>query len=392
MTGSPGQDVRQRPSLTQMFTSFLALGATAFGGPAMVLHIRRMAVEEKRWLDDRSFNDGVAFCQAIPGATSMQVSAYVGLRARGIGGAAVCFVGFGLPAFILMMILSALYARMHAVPRVILAFSGLQAIIVAIVGAATVSFGRTTLRDRWHVLLAILAACLYGLKIHPVLAIVATAVLGLLVIKEWPHPGGRPAAPGKIHYPKSVVLLFLVTAAIFVVLFLAQRRLFDLAVLMFRIDLVAFGGGFAALPIMFHAIVEVRSWMDSATFLNGIALGQLTPGPIVITAGFVGYLLHGPVGGIVATYSVFLPSFLTLIVLVPYLDRLRGSPYFQRATSGVLCSFVGLLLTVTIILTTQVPWDFRRALLAAASFVALLLGVRIPWVVLAGIVLSLIVL
>jgi chromate transporter len=135
---------------------------------------------------------------------------------------------------------------------------------------------------------------------------------------------------------------------------------------------------------MFHEIVEVRSWMDGPTFLNGIALGQFTPGPIVITATFVGYLLKGPLGGLIATIAMFLPSFLILIGIAPWFDRLRQSPYFMRAIGGILCSFVGLLLTVTVNFALNVRWGFLHILLAAAAFVALLLNVDILWVVLLG--------
>ena len=128
--------------LLGLFTSFLELGMTAFGGPAMIAYIRQMAVEKRSWLRADSFDDGVALCQAIPGATAMQTAAYVGLRVRGVAGAAVSFVGFGLPAFALMMVLSALYARTQDLPAVVSAFSGLRAIIVALVANATVSFGR----------------------------------------------------------------------------------------------------------------------------------------------------------------------------------------------------------------------------------------------------------
>jgi chromate transporter len=104
------------PSLEELFLSFLRLGLTAFGGPSMVAYIRQMAVDKRRWLDADAFDGGVALCQAIPGATAMQTAAYVGLRARAVAGAAASFVGFGLPAFGLMLALSALYARTHAVP------------------------------------------------------------------------------------------------------------------------------------------------------------------------------------------------------------------------------------------------------------------------------------
>jgi chromate transporter len=124
--------------------------------------------------------------------------------------------------------------------------------------------------------------------------------------------------------------------------------------------------------------------MDSQTFLNGIALGQITPGPIVITATFVGYILYGLVGAVVATLSVFLPSFLIVNGITPYFDRLRRSIYFSRAIDAILCSFVGLLLAVTFRFASNISWDVPRVLLAIAAFLALLLKVEIIWIVLVG--------
>jgi chromate transporter len=133
------------PAIQELFRSFLRLGLTAFGGPAMIAYIRRMAVEKKHWLDPETFKAGVALCQVIPGATAMQAAAYVGLKARGAMGAAAAFVGFGLPAFLFMMVLSFLYSRFHDLPAAISLFAGLQAIIVGIVANAAVSFGGSAL-------------------------------------------------------------------------------------------------------------------------------------------------------------------------------------------------------------------------------------------------------
>ena len=138
----------QRPSLALLFISFFRLGLTSFGGPAMTAYIRRIAVEQKKWLDDPTFRAGVALCQAIPGATAMQVAAYVGFRTRGVAGAAATYIGFGLPAFLIMISLSALYVRTHNLPIAVSLFSGLQAIIVAIIANATVSFSRNYLKLR----------------------------------------------------------------------------------------------------------------------------------------------------------------------------------------------------------------------------------------------------
>jgi chromate transporter len=383
------QNPTTTPSLLDLFSSFLRLGVTAFGGPAMVAYIRQMAVEKRRWLDGDAFDGGVALCQAIPGATAMQTAAYVGLRARAVAGAAASFVGFGLPAFGLMLALSALYARTHDVPVIVSAFSGLRAIIVALVANAAVSFGKTSLK-RWpHVLLAIAAAVLFAWQASPFLVIVLAGLLAALFIPASPaKPSIALARPGAPHTTKTVVVILGAATLAFLALWIAQRRMFDLAALMFRIDLFAFGGGFSSVPLMFHETVEVRRWLDGPTLLNGIVLGQVTPGPIVITATFVGYVLAGLVGAVTATVSIFLPSFLILVAIAPYFDRLRTSPRFNKIISGVLCSFVGLLLTVSARFAQDVTWDWLHLVLAVGAFAALRLNANVLWIVLIAAVLS----
>jgi chromate transporter len=377
----------QAPSLARLFLSFLRLGATAFGGPAMIAYIRRMVVEQKKWMDDASFRDGVAFCQMVPGATAMQSSAYVGLRVRGVSGAAVSFIGFGLPAFLVMMALSALYMHTRNLPVIISAFNGLQAIIVSIVANAAITFGRTSIKSWKAAAIAIAAGILFGFGVNPFLVILLAAIAGIVLYIKQASP---PIVPLSKRISTTKSTLIIVTAVIlgFAILFFANRGLFNLAALMFRIDLFAFGGGFASVPLMFHEVVSVNAWMDGPTFLNGIALGQITPGPIVITATFVGFLLYGLLGGTIATFAIFLPSFLIVVGIAPYFDKLRTFSYFNKAVSGILSSFVGLLLAVTVLFALKVPWDLFRTFIAVAAFVALLLKVEVYWVVLAGIVIS----
>jgi len=354
----------------------------------MIAYIRKRVVGERKWLDPESFQDGVALCQAIPGATVMQMAAYVGLKLRGVRGAMCSYLGFGLPAFLLMLALSMAYSRAHALPAVISVFSGLQAVIVAVVANATMIFGKTALTHWKHGLISLVAAGLFGFKVNPVHIVLLAALLGLLL-------KGRPPAPRKAAHtgqmePTTRQLLFFLLASVaaFTLLFIFNSELFQLAILMSKIDLLAFGGGFASVPLMFREFVEARSWMDAPTFLNGIVLGQFTPGPIVITATFVGYLVNGFWGAIVATGSIFLPSFLILIGVAPWFDQLRTSPWFTRAIDGILCSFVGLLFTVTIGFALNVPFDWPHLALAAATFAALFFKVDILWVVLAGAAIS----
>ncbi len=377
------------PSLPQLFRSFLRVGATSFGGPSMVAYIRKLTVEQKRWMDEGSFLEGVALCQLIPGATAMQTAAYVGFKTRGPAGAAASFIGFGLPAFVFMMILSALYSNAHALPALVSIFKGLRAVIVAIVANATLSFGRTTLRDWKGFAIALPAAILFGFRLNPILVVFLACFMGILLHTR---PGFRrsPMESSVRCSNAAPVILTVAFIASLAALLCFRRTWFELAAVMSAADLSAFGGGFASLPLMFHEVVDVRQWMDGGTFLNGVVMGQITPGPIVITATFVGYLLFGPAGGLIATVAVFTPSFLMVVWTAPYFARLLSLSWFTEAAGGVLCSFVGLLLMVTFRFATNVPWDMARILLGGGALAALLLEVDLLWVVLAGALISMV--
>ncbi len=376
-----------RPSLLQLYLSFLRLGSTAFGGPSMVAYIRKLAVEQKHWMEAGEFNSGAAFCQLIPGATAMQMAAYVGLFLRGVPGAAVTFLGFGSPALALMLAFAVLYARIGSLPVVLAVFSGLQAVVVAIVVNAVWSFGQTTLKQGVQVFLALVSAGLFWLNVNPLLVLGLAALAGGLFLTPPAEVRASPSAA--LPFAKKTFFALLAGVAICLAgLYVFSPELFDLAILMMKVDLTAFGGGFASVPVLFHEVVEVRRWLDGPTFMNGIALGQATPGPIVITATFIGYLLQGSAGALVATLGIFLPSFLMVVGLAPFFNRFSSSPLFHKIVRGVLCSFVGLLLSVALRFGLQVQWDVWHTVLGLGALAALLRKVDILWVVLSGAVLS----
>ncbi len=371
----------------ELFFSFLRLGLTAFGGPAMIAYIRVLAVRKKAWLTEESFKHGVAVCQSIPGATAMQVAAYVGLRAGGVFGAVATYVGFGFPAFLLMVALAALYDRAHDLAAVMSAFKGLQVIVIALVANATMSFGRSTIKTRQDLLLGLGVAAFIATHGSPIIAIIVSALLGLILyrketVKQNDHISSTHGS--LLKNLRAPLFLTLALALGMLALFCLDRQLFVLSALMVKIDLFAFGGGYASVPLMLHEVVSARHWMDSKTFMDGIALGQVTPGPIVITATFVGYLLAGIPGALIGTISIFTPSLIILTVVVPYFDRLQNNALFQRGLRGVLVSFVGLLLAVTVRFTLSVDWGVYQVLIVSAAFLALRLKVDILWVVLIG--------
>ena len=160
------------------------------------------------------------------------------------------------------------------------------------------------------------------------------------------------------------------------------------AAVMLKIDLFAFGGGFAALPLMFHQVVDVKGWIDSKTFMDGIALGQITPGPIIITATFIGYLLYGFAGALVSTIAILTPSLLVVLLTAPFFDRLKNSRFFLRATRAILATFVGLLLFVAIKFALSISWTILSALFGIAAFIALFKQIHVLYVIFAGALIS----
>ena len=205
-----------------------------------------------------------------------------------------------------------------------------------------------------------------------------------------PPPSGKEVGDGG-HVPRPIVIFMILACVGVVGLYVADRKLYQLAVLMLRIDLFAFGGGFGSLPLMFHEVVNAMGWLDGKTFMDGIALGQVTPGPIVITATFVGYLVRGFPGAFVATAAIFTPSFVVLVAVTPFFDRLKNTKHFSGATRGILASFVGLLCYMTIRFAVAVPWETSRILFGIAVVIALARKINILYVVLVSSVLSVVV-
>jgi chromate transporter len=351
----------------------------------MVAHIRELSTRRNQWLDEIDFKNGVALCQAIPGATAIQVAAYVGLRVRGIAGALSAYIGFGLPAFILMLILSVLYAQFKSIPKFISLFNGLQVIVVAIIFNATYSFGRNIANNYKSLIVALLSAILFWFGISPFIVIMGAGILGMVFLKVSASSTAINSETKETQWNARQIIGLLATFLIcFTGLYFLNSVLFNLAAVMLKIDLFAFGGGFASLPLMLHEVVINRVWIDSKTFMDGIALGQVTPGPIIITATFVGYFVYGFLGAVVATIAIFTPSFFMVITVAPFFDRLKNSVYFMKAIDGIFASFVGLLLFVCIKFAMTVPWDIIRIFLGFAALTALLRKVDIIYIVPVG--------
>ena len=382
------------PSLISLFLRIIKLGATAYGGPAMIGQIKETVVNRYGWVKEGEFMRGVALCQLIPGATMVQIVTYIGYRVRGIWGALVAAVAFVLPAFIVLLVLSSIYFKFHSLWFIQALFKGLGAIVVAILLNTCITFSRSIFKDwkvvliavlsffgfllRWNILLIFLLAAAAALLLHPKVIQVNTTPFS-----KTSHQ--REFLKGEYLLLGSVAVLI---CLLLVISYLIDSNITSLSLSLSKIGALAFGGGFTTIPLIQYEVIDRFQWLSTKEFLDGIALGQVTPGPILITATFIGYKISGLLGALMATIGIFSPSFFILILLIPYYDRLRGIETIRTIEQGILGSFVGMLGVVLYNFGRASLVDIPTILMAAAAFFALLKKISLPYILLPAGILS----
>ncbi|MGO8763231.1 MAG: chromate efflux transporter [Desulfobaccales bacterium] len=384
------------PSLWEMAKTFLNLGLTAYGGLAMVEPIRQRVVTAKGWLSQKEFLDGLALCQIVPGATVVQLATYVGYRLGRTPGALATAAAFILPAFFLMLGLSALYFTYGNIAWVKSVSRGLGVVVIALLLQAVWHLGRNVKRHWLDVGLALAALAALWFQVNYLLVFVAAGLLRLslslrLFADQVPPgetlPGPKlPAAKILTYLPPTLLALAVLAGG----LWRLDPKLALMASTFFKIALVAFGGGYAMIPILQWDLVDHLRWLTLQQFLDGILLGFVTPGPIIITATFVGYWVKGLLGAIVATVSIFLPPILLIIFLTPFYQRVKEARLMRPVIQGILAALVGMLVLVTVQMAAVTLTNLKSlALMAAASLALIAFRVNLLWIVPAAAGLSL---
>ncbi len=384
------------PSVWEMGKTFLHLGVTAYGGLAMVEPIRQRVVKEKGWLNQKEFLDGLALCQMVPGATVVQLATYVGYRLGRTPGALATAAGFILPAFVLMLGLSALYFTYGNIAWVKSVSRGLGVVVIALLLQAVWHLGRNVKRHWLDVGIALMALAALWFQVNYLLVFVAAGLLRLILslrlFADQVPPGDNLPGP-KLPAGKILTHLALTLLALAVLaggLWRLDPKLGLMASTFFKIAMVAFGGGYAMIPILQWDMVDHLGWLTLQQFLDGILLGFVTPGPIIITATFVGYWVKGLLGAIVATVSIFLPPILIIIFLTPFYQRVKEARLMRPVIQGILAALVGMLVLVTVQMGVVTITDLKSlALMAAASLALIAFRVNLLWIVAAAACLSL---
>ncbi len=377
--GMEGQNrAGRRISRSRLALLFLKIGCIGFGGGmATIALMEQEVVRRRHLLDPEEFLHGVGLGQVL-GPFAVNASSFVGYRLYGLPGALLCAGAFLAPSVSLVIGLSWLYFTYHRIPALQGAMAGLGPVVIALILAAAWSMGRKALRawPAWPVAALALAASL--LKTNPVYALVAAGAIGLLLGRERLAGGegsGRKetAAPAR-HAPKSHPDV--TPLAVAGPLAVGTGPLGGMAAAFFKIGLVFFGGGFVLIPILHAQLVGRLHWLTQQEFIDGVAISNLTPGPIAVLATFTGFHLHGVAGALVATGALFAPATILMLGLSWQYERLKGTRRAQDFLAGVTPAVVGLVVGAALLLAPgSIP--SLKALLFAG--LALLLLTRFKW-------------
>jgi chromate transporter len=354
---------------------FLRLGAVGFGGPvALVARMREDLVERHAWISDEEFRDGVALAQVAPGPLAAQLAMYIGWLADGTRGATLVGTAFVLPSLLIVLALAAAYQRAGGLTVLGTIFYGVGAAVIAVLARAGIRLARSTVRrDRllWSVVgvNALGTVLLRRESVPLVLASGLFVMLARTARRDAARDASR-AAPGLVAAPFA-----LATQAAGG---LAAASLPALFVFFATAGLVVFGSGLAVVPFLHGGVVLERHWLTEQQFLDAVAVSLLTPGPVVITVAFIGYLVAGTAGGLVAAAGVFLPAFIVVLIFAPRFQRIQQDGRAQAFAAGVTAAAVGALLGAVVVMATRTLVDLPAAAIAVASLVWLLARPKVP--------------
>ena len=358
-----GDPLRMRPLLRY----FLGLGMWGFGGPiASVGYMQRDLVERRGWLGRQDFLDGVALGQTMPGPLAAQVSMWVGYLASGAAGAAAVAAAFILPSFLFVLGVAAVYVRYSGLSALQALFYGISPAVMAIIAVSAVKLARLTdRRDRrlWAITVLVgLVTAVTGTEVA--LLFVAAGLLMLL----WDAP------PAFLGGAGGSLTAWVVVPAVgsFGTLAAPGATLVALALFFAKAGAFIFGSGLAIVPFLREGVVNQHHWLSERQFLDAVAMGLITPGPVVITATFIGYLVGGLAGGVVTTLAIFTPIYLGVIVPGRWFVRHRANRQIKAFVSGATAAAAGAIAGATVVLVRQAVVDVPTAVIA-------LLGLALLW-------------
>jgi chromate transporter len=354
-------------SLGEIALAFLKLGTIAFGGPAA--HLAMMEeefVRRRRWITQADFLDRMAAANLIPGPSSTETTIFIGQLKRGWRGLIVAGSCFILPATIMVSLIAWAYVRYGTLPQAAGMLYAIKPVVVAIVMQALWKLSKTGVQTKFLTMIAVLAVALNLIGLGPILVLLIAGAISAAGL--WLRMKSRPVAVSVAALPKFFAA-GLVAAATAAALPFSLWRLF---LSFLKIGSVVFGSGYVLLAFLQSEFVERLHWLTEKQLIDAVAVGQFTPGPVFTTATFIGYIMGGWLGAIVATAGIFVPGFLLVAASGPLLPRIRRSPIIASVLDGVVAGSLALMAVVTWQLGKAAIVDRMTIAIFVVSAVALL--------------------
>jgi chromate transporter len=342
-----------RYSLRELAAYALRLGTTGFGGPvALVGYMHRDLVERRGWISEADYKEGLTLAQLMPGPLAAQLAIYLGYVHYGVLGGTIVGVGFVLPSFVIVVALGWAYVAFGGLAWMQAVFYGVGAAVIAIIGISAYKLTRKTIGHN---------ALLWIIYTVSALATVITETewvtlilgAGILYWLAWRRKQGKAAAAGAASAALPLVMLSPAPAAA------NSQVLLTIAVFFTKAGAFVFGSGLAIVPFLYGSVVKEYGWLNEQQFLDAVAVAMITPGPVVITVGFIGYLVAGFAGAVVASVATFLPCYLLTILPAPYFKRHGKRPGIVAFVEGITAGAIGAIAGAVVVLG-------RRTLLGEA--------------------------
>ena len=349
----------------RFYAYFLRLGAAGFGGPiALAGFMQRDLVEERRWVSPQDYLDGLALAQLAPGPLAAQLAMYLGYVRGGVRGATIVSVCFILPSFFMVWALSVAYVRFGGLPWMQALFYGIGAAVIGIIARSAHKLTRLTLSRSallWSIFAVMAVATAWTEREILWLFMLAGVLTAAGAIRA-----ARAGVPARSR-GGVVAALALVPAGTSVL----EPSLSNIFWLFAKAGAFVFGSGLAIVPFLYGELVQTHAWLNDRQFLDAVAVAMITPGPVVITVAFIGYLVAGPWGMTVASLGVFLPVYLFVVIPAPYFRRHRSQPVIKAFVEGVSAAATGAIAGAAYVLATRAIADIWTAAIAVGTFVVL---------------------
>jgi chromate transporter len=358
--------MNERPhySLAQLALYFLNLGSVGFGGPvALVGYMYRDLVEKRHWIAEEDYKEGLTLAQLMPGPLAAQLAMYLGYVDYRIMGATVAGVAFVLPSFLIVVVIGWAYVRYGGLPWMQAAFYGVGAAVIGII--ATSAYKLTTKNIGKDKLLWAIYLVTAGLTVwtqsESVWLFLGAGVLVLLVRAPPKRWFGKGAAPGLAALGPHC------TSTCAVATGLDWNLLAQLGAFFAKAGAFVFGSGLAIVPFLYGGVVHDHQWLNERQFVDAVAVAMITPGPVVITVGFIGYLIAGLPGAVVAALGTFLPCYLFTVLPAPYFKKYGKRPDLLAFVAGVTAAAIGAITGAVIVLAQRSIVDLLTALMALVT-------------------------